>query len=128
MKPNKKFSLAAAGLMLLAASGCSIFHVDSQDVSSGFHPPKPTAESVVLLDTVDRPHEIIGYITVNSERRQTLDHVFDKMKREAAILGADAIIDVKTDANGVWKKLPAQKFIGNGYVRANFTATAIVFK
>ncbi len=50
------------------------------------------------------------------------------MKREAAILGADAITNIQSDATGAWKKLPAQEVVGNGYVRANFTATAIVFK
>ncbi len=121
-------SIALSILSLIFFSGCSIFHVDSQDVSTDLHTPKESANDVAYLETVDKPHEIIGYVTVNAERRQTLDNIIDKMKREAAILGADAITDIKTNATGTWKMLPAQKFIGNGYIRANFTATAVVFK
>ena len=57
-----------------------------------------------------------------------MDQIIEKLKREAAVLGADAITDIKTDSTGTWKKLPLQHVLGNAYVRANFTATAVVFK
>ena len=107
---------------------CSIYHVNSEDASSEYYQPKNSADQVVYMETVDRPNEIVGYITVNTERNQRMSDVLAKMKHEAAILGADAITDVHTDASGVWKKLPAQHFLGNGYVRANFKAAAVVFK
>ena len=50
----------------------------------------------------------------------------EKMKSEAAILGGEAITDIQSDATGLWKRLPAQRTIGNAYVRANFTASVVV--
>ena len=122
-----KRALLCISLVLLT-SACSIYHVDSQDSTTDYYPPKNSVSDVVYLEKIDRAHDIIGTITVNTERIQTMDNVLEKMKREAAILGADAITDIKTDATGVWKKLPAQKVIGNAYVRANFTASAVAFK
>ncbi len=115
-------------LLVVVAAGCSIYHINSEDISADYYPSKKTANDVVYLDAIDRPHEIIAYVTVNAERRQNIDDVITKMKREAAILGGDAITDIKTDGSGVWKKLPAQHLIGNGYVRANFKATVVIFK
>ncbi len=123
---KKQFFLLASIIFLTSA--CSIYHVDSKDTTSEYYPPKNSANDVVYLEKVDRPHDIISTITVNTERIQTMDNVLEKIKREAAILGADAVTDIKTDATGIWKKLPAQKVIGNAYVRENFTASAIIFK
>jgi uncharacterized protein YbjQ (UPF0145 family) len=112
----------------LLASGCSIYHVKSEDVSSEYYPSKRLASDVVYLDRIEKPHTVIGYITVNTERRWTIDDVLEKMKREAAILGGDAITNIQTDASGAWKKLPAQELLGNAYVRANFNCSVAVFK
>ena len=116
--------------LLFLTSGCSIYHVDSDQTSTNYFPAKKSANDVLYLEKVDEPNEIIGYVTVNTERihSETMEDIISKMKREAAILGADAITEIKTDATGEWKKLPAQKLVGNAYVRANFTATAIIFK
>lgn len=118
------------GILIFFTSACSIYHVDSQTVSSDYYPAKKSADDVVYLEKVDKPNQIIGFVTVNTERihSETMEDIIAKMKREAAILGADAITEIKTDATGEWKKLPAQKLVGNAYVRANFTATAIIFK
>jgi hypothetical protein len=80
------------------------------------------------MENIEQEYDVIGIVTVNAERRQPISDVLKKMKREAAILGGDAFTDVKTDATGVWKRLPAQKLIGNAYVRANFTGSVIVLK
>jgi hypothetical protein len=108
-------------------SGCSIYHVNSEDISSDYYPSKRLASDVVYLETVDKAHTVIGYVTVNTERRWTIDDVLEKMKREAAILGGDAITTIQTDASGAWKRLPAQELLGNAYVRANFSCTVVVF-
>ena len=109
-------------------SACSLYRVDSKDITTNYYPSNTSINDVVYLESIDKPHEIIGIVTVNAERRQSIDNVMDKIKREAAILGGDVITDIKTDATGYWKKLPAQKLIGNGYIRANFTAVVAVFK
>lgn len=115
-------------ITILLVSSCSLYRINSEDVTTDYYPSKTSASEVAFMDIVAQPHEVIGYVTVNAERVKGFDDVVSKMKREAAILGGDAITDLKTDATGTWKKLPAQEFIGNGYIRANFTSTVVVFQ
>ena len=107
---------------------CSIYHINSEEVTTNFHPPKESSSEVAHLENVSQAYEIVGFITVNSERNKTMEQIFAEMKREAAVLGGDAIIDIKSDATGSWKKIPPQKLLGNAYVRANFTGTIIAFE
>ncbi len=108
--------------------GCSIYRVDSQDVTTNFYPPKNSPQDVIYLEIVDRPHEVIGYVTVNTERNKSIQRFLDKMCREAAILGGDAITDITIDAPDGWKKLPVQKLLANAYFRRNARAKVIIFK
>ncbi len=124
----KKHTIVLTLFIMFVATSCSLYQVDSKDITTDYYPSKPSADDVAYLETVTQPNETIGYVTVNTERRQQISDVIEKMKREAAILGGDAITDIKTDATGTWKKLPAQKLVSNGYVRAKFTATVIIFK
>ena len=114
--------------LVFLTAGCSIYNVDSQNLTDEFYPSKRSANDVAYLENVTRPHEVIATVIVNTERRQRMDDVIAKMKREAAILGGDAITNIQTDATGTWKKLPAKKLLGNAYVRANFSASVIIFK
>lgn len=114
--------------IILLTSGCSLYHVDSEEITTEFLPPKKSINDVVYIEEVDQPHEVIGYVTVNAERRQLMSEVMRQMKREAALMGGDAITNIQSDATGQWKKLPGQNTIGNAYVRANFTATVVAFK
>lgn len=122
----KKYLLTL--MLAVCLSACSLYRIDSEDITTEYYPSKSSPADVVYLEEPDRNFEIIGYVKINAERRQRLGEIIEKMKREAAILGADGITNIKTDATGTWKQLPAQEVIGNGYVRANFTATAIIFK
>ena len=122
----RHFFITFSFVLLLA--GCSFYRLESENIGQEVYPPKESADAVVYVDTITRPYEVIGYVTANTERRHTKEEVIEKLKREAAILGGDAITDIQTDASGFWKKLPAQKFLSNAYVRANFRATVIVFK
>ena len=115
-------------MFVFLASGCSIISVDSKDLTEDYYPSKRSKDDVVYLEEVNRPHKIIATVTVNTERNQRVNDVIEKMKYEAAILGGDAITDLKTDAGGIWKKLPAQKLMSNAYVRANFTASVVIFQ
>lgn len=115
-------------LFSIFISGCSLYRINSQDTTLEYYPAKDSPSEVVYLEKVTKPHDVMGYVTVNAERNQRLNHVIEKMKREASILGGDAITDIKTDATGTWKKLPAQALIGNGYVRANFSANVVAYK
>ena len=119
------FILITALMML---TGCSIYRIESKDTTNDYYPSKQLLSDVVYMENIDKPHTVIGYVTVNTERRWTINEVLDKMKREAAILGGDAITAIKSDATGTWKRLPAQELIGNAYVRANFSCAVLVFK
>lgn len=122
--PMAIFSIA----ITFTLSACTLYHIDSKDITTNYYPSKQSINDVAYLESIDKPHEIIGLITVNAERRQTMEEVMVKIKREAAILGGDIITNIKTDATGYWKSLPAQNFIGNGYIRANFTAVVAIYK
>lgn len=115
-------------LLIILLTGCSIYHIDSQESTLDYYPSKGSIEDVVYMEDITEPHEVIGRVTVNAERRQSIEDVINKMRREAAILGGDAITNIQTDATGTWKKLPAQQVIGNAYIRANFSATVVTLQ
>ncbi len=122
----KKFSALIA--LVVLTSSCNIYHINSADTTDAYYPSK-SFNKVTYQESITQPHKIIGTITINAERRQnSMDAVIDKMKREAAILGGDVITDIKSDATGIWKRLPAQQTIGNAYVRANFTASVAILE
>lgn len=121
----KKFLILIT--LVLLTSSCSIYHVTSESTTDTLYPVQ-TVSDVEYLETIDQPHEIIATITVNAERRQSISNIMEKMKREAAILGGNAITNIQTDATGVWKRLPAQQMLGNAYVRANFTVSVVVLE
>ena len=116
--------LALITLVFLTSS-CSIYHITSTSSTNGYYPTQELND-VAYLDHVDDGYEVIGTVLVNAERRQRLNDVIEKMKREAAILGGEAITDIQSDATGLWKRLPVQQTIGNAYVRANFSASVVV--
>jgi len=112
-------------VLICAVSACSIYRVNSEEVTTNFYVSKSDPSLVEYVENVIRPHEVIGFITVNTERRQGMEQVLGKMKKEAAILGGDALTNMTSNATGSWKKVPIQKLMGNAYIRANFTATVI---
>lgn len=115
-------------VMLFAASGCTVMRVDSEEIATRYHFPRASTEGILYLKKVDKPHEIIGYVTVQTQRIQPIEKVIEEMKKAAALLGGDAITDIQIDATGLWKKLPPQKLLGHAYVNANFKASVVVFQ
>lgn len=113
---------------LLLISACTFYNVESEDATTKYYPSKKSADEVQYIENIKDKSEVIGYVTVTTERTQALESILSKMKREAAILGGDAITDIKTNASGEWKKLPAQGLIGNAYIHANFTASVVVLE
>jgi len=94
-------------------AGCSLYRVDSTDLSSDFFPPKNSADQVVYLEKLDKPYEVIGLVKITTDRVNSQEEVVAKMRYEAAILGADAITDIVSD--------PAP-------FRVEYTAKAVAFK
>lgn len=111
--------------LVFLTSSCSIYHITSTSSTDDYYPAQEIG-NVVYLERIDDSYTIIGTVTVNAERRQRLNDVIEKMKREAAILGGEAITDIQSNATGPWKRLPVQQAIGNAYVRANFTASVVI--
>lgn len=125
----KKLYTAIFVISLL--TGCSVYQLDSKDSVTNFHPPKKDSSEIVYLETTDKPFEEIGTVTVTTERRQSTEEILQMIKLEAATLGADAIMDLQSDATGSWKAIKPiklQKILSNAYIRANYSAKAIVFK
>ena len=123
----RKFLYPVVILAFLAA-GCSIYQIDSKPESTVYYPPKKSPSEIVYLESLDKPHEVIGTVIVTTERRQALENILPKMQYEASVLGGDAITDIQTDATGDWKKIKAQALLGNAYIRANYSAKVIIFK
>ena len=94
-------------------AGCSLYRVDSQDLSSDFYPPKDSSDQVVYFEKLDKPYDLIGIVKITTERMVPLDDVMARMRYEAAVLGADAITDIVAQQ---------QPF------RVEYTAKAVVFK
>ncbi len=115
-------------LLIASLTGCTVYQIDSKDTSTDFYPPKRNIDDVAYLETLDKPYVEIGLVTVTTERRGDLKDALPKLKQEAAILGADAITDIQTDASGSWQKIKANGLLGNAYIRVNITAKAVVFK
>ena len=113
--------------VLFATSACTFMKVESEDVTTKYRLPRASTEGILYLEKIDRPHEIIAYVTVQTQRIQPVERVLEQMKKEAAQLGGDAITDLQVDATGIWKKLPAQKLFGNAYIDANFKASVVIF-
>ena len=115
-------------LFAVFSSGCTMYQIDSKDTSQDYYVPKTSLDEVGYLQTTDKPYTEIATVTVTTERRQSLEEVLPKLKQEAGMLGADAIIDLQSDATDFWKSLPRQKFIGKAYIRTTYTAKAIIWK
>ncbi len=115
-------------ILSFLSTSCSIYRVNSQEVTDNVYAPKKSSAEIVYIEKIDRPYEVIGFVTINTERRQDEEAIIAKMKKEAANLGGDALTNLQVDATETWKKLPGQKVLKNGYVRANFTATVVAFQ
>lgn len=115
-------------ILIFVAAGCSIYQIDSKPETNVYYPPKKSPSDILYLESLDKPHEVIGTVIVTTERRQALENILPKMQYEASVLGGDAITDIQTDATGVWKKIKAQSLLGNAYIRANYSAKVVVFK
>ncbi len=117
---NRKLFLLICATTLLSA--CSLYRVDSDETSTDFFPSKPSAKEIVYLETVTQPYEVLGTVSVNTERRTERSEVLEKIKREAALIGGDAVTNVR-------EKPPVHKgILQNAYLRTNYLADVIKFK
>ena len=94
-------------------AGCSLYRVDSKNVSSDFYPPKDSVDQVVYLEKVEKPCDVIGIVKVTAEGENSREEVISKMRHEGEMLGADAITDISSEHDSF-------------HVR--YTAKAVVYK
>ena len=112
---------------MFLVSACSFYNIKSEETTLDYYPPRSSKDSVVYIENVDKPHTIIGNVTVNVERNQAFSEILDKMKQEAAVLGGDAITDITQDVGkGRWAKIKPKLF-ANSNIRQNYNAKVIVF-
>ena len=110
------------------SSGCTVYRIDSKDISQDLYVPKTNIDDVAYIEKTDKPYTEIAIVTVTTERSQSWQDVLPKLKQEAGMLGADAITDVQNEATAFWKKIAPEKFLSNAYIRTTYTAKAIVWK
>ena len=99
----KKNTLSFLFVFTLIFAGCSLYSINFEDVNDVSHPAKSSPMDVIYLEKMDRSGDVIGYVTVNTERRTPLKEVIEKLKPQAALLGGDAITNIESDASGFWK-------------------------
>jgi len=122
-------NLALLICLTIFTTGCTYYRVHSVDTSEKIYYPKKSSEEVAFIEKITTPHEVIGSVTVASDRSgQRMFVIIERMKHEAAILGGDAITDIQVESDQIWKKIPPKKLFENAYIRANFTASVIAYK
>ncbi len=115
-------------MLVVFTSACSLYRVNSEDTTLEFYPPKASADEVSYAENISRSYKVIGRVTVNTERVQGREDVLHKLKREAAILGGDAITNISTNAGtGRWVEIKP-KFMKNSHIRQNYVADVIVYQ
>ncbi len=113
----KKLSLFILMLALISTS-CTFYHVDAQEIVMGKFDKPENQNQIQYLETVHVPYEVIGHVTVNTQRRNNIEEVIEKMKRQVAILGGDALTNV----------IQTDKPSAIVHIRTTYTGTVIVFK
>ena len=128
----KKLHLLILGLTFFLSS-CSLYQIDSEETTYDFYPSKTSPDEILYLENVNRPHEAIGQVRVNTERVQKdidgvgFESILLRLKREAAVMGGDAITNIHTDTGtGKWAKNKPKMF-NKANVRVNYIADVIVF-
>lgn len=115
----KKTILFISAFCLLV-SGCTFYNVNSEEIVAGLAATakKKEANDIAYLPQVNQPYDVIGHVSVNTERRNSFDEVLAKIKSQAAVIGGDAVTNLVNDSSA--KKIAR--------VRINYTATVIVLK
>lgn len=115
-------------LLCLWTAGCSVYRIDSVDTTLDFYPPKNSADQVAYLETINKPFEVIGLVTVTTERTHSFEEILEKIRHEAAVLGGDAVTDIQSDASGTWGRIRPPKLLENAYLHARYSAKVVVLK
>ncbi len=113
----KNYSFLFIALLLLC-SGCTFYAVDAQEILFNASNQEENIDSIQYLEKITVPFEVIGHVTVNTERRNSMEEVIEKMKHQVMILGGDAITNI----------IQTDKPSSFTHVRTIYTGTVIIFK
>ncbi len=116
-------------ITVLSCTSCSIYHINSdQQVFLEDRNANRDPQEIEVLENVSRAHKVLGTIVLNTERNEDMYSILWRMKKEAVVMGGDAITNLKVNATGFWEKMPFKKLTANGYIRANFTVDVVAYE
>ena len=72
-------------------SGCSFYQITSDETTFDSYPPKQSPENVVYYEQVSQPNKLIGYVTMNVEKRQKKTEILEKLKHSSIRCGGEGI-------------------------------------
>lgn len=94
--------------------GCSLYQIDSQNITPDYYPPKASQKDVAYVEKIEKPYEVVGTVTVVTDNGRAFPDVIEQMRPQAALLGGDIITAVT--------------FKPEGPLRRCYTAKVAVFK
>jgi hypothetical protein len=118
MKTSKiKLSLTTMAVLLLA--GCT--YGSKVALNGESYAPVPVEHVAVLMQPPDRAYKVIGMVTSKGAHLASDEAVYNKLKTEAADLGADAIIVQSEGQEPRWYVPPTADTSGSAISSGNVT-------
>lgn len=113
--------------LIALLSGCSLYQITSEETTFDNYPPKSSSRDVLYLEQITRPYQLIGYVKVNAERSQKKEEIIEKLKHEAAAMGADAIANISVVDEEPVAKNKFIHLLENARLRKTYMADVLVF-
>ena len=95
-------------MMLVGLAGCAAGRQDVVLLNPGTHYPANRADAPVILTVgaLEEPYQELGVIHVSGLSRQGYAGLNDKLRAEARLIGADAVIDVHYGTENAFSVIP----------------------
>ncbi len=107
------FYAVSVGVVAVGLAGCTLYNIDGDQHTAVAQRSERAVDQIEVLEKVTQAHTVIGQVMVNAERRTERNEIVAKMKKEAEMLGGDAITNI-TQANAL--------------VRVRYTADVVVYQ
>jgi hypothetical protein len=114
-----KTKISIAVLLMIIFASCSVSHILTDDANGPYYPTDKKTIEVFSTDKTDRNYVIIGEVFASAEEFNGAESSVKHLKREAAKMGADGIINLRlrvsegTFGNAVQAKGTAIKYVNN---------------
>jgi len=107
VKTSMKRHFLSGGIFLLftliAGTGCSVYQINAEDTSFDINLPKNAADKILYQEKIDGPYELIGVVSVTTEKAKLFEDVLPGMQQEAAALGGDVLTGVRSEPAGAFR-------------------------